>query len=86
MAAATTAERAEAIDLLRVIGAMLSDGELESVGGWVTTAVRGKKAVITRGPSSATDFNATFAPWSRATPDMCDANSRWERVPASTAA
>lgn len=28
MAAATTAERAEAIDLLRVIGAMLSDGEL----------------------------------------------------------
>lgn len=28
MAAATTAERAEAIGLLRVIGAMLSDGEL----------------------------------------------------------
>jgi len=57
-----------------------------SVGGWVTTAVRGKKAVITCMPSSATDFNATFVPWFRATPDTCDANSRWERAPASPAA
>lgn len=31
-----------------------------SLGGWVTTVVRGQKAAITCGPSTATDFEATF--------------------------
>lgn len=31
-----------------------------SMGGWATTVIAGQKVVITRGPSTATDFPATF--------------------------